>query len=114
MDLSHLPIIDWELATKLAGNKKELAEEMLCLFIKTLPEDHLAIKQLESAKNYTELLRRVHKLHGALCYCGIPRLKTIIAYLESQLKNNITDGLPAILDQLDVEIELLIKHHPIN
>ena len=27
MELHHLPVIDWELGTKLAGNKKELAKK---------------------------------------------------------------------------------------
>ncbi|MBV9575966.1 MAG: Hpt domain-containing protein [Gammaproteobacteria bacterium] len=112
MDLNHLPIIDWELATKLAGNKKELAEELLCLLLKTLPDDRATIKQLYIEQNYAELLRRVHKLHGALCYCGLPRLKTIVARLETQLKSDIIDSLPPILDQLDVEIKLLLEHRP--
>ena len=109
MDLNHLPVIDWELAIKLAGNKKELAEDILNLLIKTLPDDTIAIKHFSKAQNYAELLKRVHKLHGALCYCGLPRLKTVIAHLETQLKNNIMDSLPSLLDQLDVEISLLLE-----
>lgn len=111
MDLRNLPVIDWELATKLAGNKKELAEEMLCFLLKTLPQDRLAILELRHThtQNPTELLRRVHKLHGALCYCGVPRLKALVAHLETALKNNIMDGLPSLLDQLDVEIDLLLE-----
>src|SRR5579883_3629515 len=96
MELNHLPTIDWELAIKLAGNKPSLAEEMLDLFIKMLPEDLGAINELHENKNYSELLRRVHKLHGALCYCGIPRLKTLIARIEVELKNNILLNLPLL------------------
>ncbi len=109
MEFNHLPVIDWELATKLAGNKKEYAEEMLGLLIKSLPEDRLAINQCYLTEKYVELLQRAHKLHGALCYCGLPRLKAVVRQLETELKNNIMDNLPSLLDQLNLEINLLLE-----
>lgn len=112
MDLNHLPIIDWELGKKLAGNKKEVAEELLGLLVDTLPEELSAIKRLYQAQNYSLLLQRVHKLHGALCYCGVPRLKRITSFLEIELKNNIISSLPALLDQFEVEVDLLLKNNP--
>jgi two-component system, NarL family, sensor histidine kinase BarA len=111
MELKNIPVIDWELGTKLAGNKKELAEEMLSLLIETLTDESSMIQQLFIDKNFTELLRRVHRLHGALCYCGLPRLKTVVTRLETELKNNIMVNLPFLLNQLDIEINLLLEHH---
>ncbi len=111
MDLGHHPIIDWDQAIKLAGNHRELAEEMLDLLIKNLREEIPKIKQFHKVQNYVELLRQVHKLHGALCYCGLPRLKTLIARLETELKSNIMDGLSALLDQLDAEVNLLLEQY---
>lgn len=109
---SNLPIIDWDQSIKLAGNKKDIAEEMLSFVIKNLTSDISAINQLHERKNYEELLRTIHKLHGALCYCGLPRLKNIVARLETELKNNIMFSLPALLSQLDTEVNLVLKHYP--
>lgn len=114
MDLGNLPIIDWDQGIKLAGNKRDLAEEMLTFLLKNLPQDIAEINQAFQAQNYIELLRLVHKLHGALCYCGLPRLKTIAGCLETQLKSNIMESLPPLIEQLDAEAELLLGRctHP--
>lgn len=111
MELDSLPVIDGELGIKLAGNKKDLADELLALFIKNLPEEILFIKHAHNEKNTPELLRRIHKLHGAVCYCGLPRLKIVLSQLETELKSNIMSSLPSLLDQLDIEVELLLEHY---
>jgi hypothetical protein len=41
---NELPVIDWELGKKLAGNDIMLAEEMLYLFAKSLPQELESIK----------------------------------------------------------------------
>jgi two-component system sensor histidine kinase BarA len=79
------------------------------MFLKSLPNDIKEIKQLYLAQKYTELLQQVHKLHGAICYCGLPRLKSVIACLETDLKNNVMFNLPSLLDQLDIEVNLLLE-----
>ena len=109
--LNNLPLIDWELALRLAGNKHDLAKEILDLFVKMLPDDLSAINQLHQTQNHSELLRRVHKLHGAICYCGVPRLKNIIARIEIELKNNIVLNLPFLLDQFNSEANLVLEHY---
>lgn len=109
--LLNLPIIDWSHAIKLAGNKKEYAEEMLELFIKSLSNDVAAIKKFYVNQNYIEMFRLVHKLHGAVCYCGLPRLKAVIVQLETNLKNNIMDDLPHFFSAFEVEVKLLLEHY---
>lgn len=111
MELKNLPIIDWDLSIKLAGNKKDLAEDMLNLLVKNLSEDVSTIKKCHPIDDYQELLRRVHRLHGALCYCGLPRLKSVITRLETDLKKNILINVPTLFQQLDIETSLVLKHH---
>ena len=111
MELKNLPVIDWKLGMRLAGNKEDLAQDILQLLVKSLPEDKTSIKQSFITKNYKDLLRQVHKLHGALCYCGTPRLKNVIASLETGLKNNIMTDLPTLLDQFETEVNLLLEHY---
>jgi HPt (histidine-containing phosphotransfer) domain-containing protein len=112
MDLNHLPIIDWELALKATNNKKELAEEILQLFIKGLPKDVLKIKKLHHEQQYDELLKYTHKLHGAICYCGLPRLKKVVMRMETELKSEIYANLSTLIDHFAAEVSLLLEYHP--
>jgi two-component system sensor histidine kinase BarA len=105
-----LPIFDWNQALQLAGQKRDLAEDILSMLMKELPDETVKINQTYKEQNYSEMLRLVHKLHGALCYSGIPRLKTVIAKLETELKTNIMDSLPALMDLLNTEVGLLLEH----
>ncbi len=111
MLLDDLPILDQAAGLKLAGQNIALAEEILSLFIKELETEVPVFHTLLSSKNYQELQRRVHKLHGACCYTGTPRLKTLLHTLETELKSPIMENLAPILDQLDTEVRLLLAHH---
>ncbi len=101
--------IDWELALKLAGNKRDLAEELLDLFMKSLPAEKEKILQSYKKQRLPELLQYIHKLHGAACYCGIPRLKNKIATIETLLKQNRLDGLDELMHEFDTESTLLLR-----
>lgn len=83
-----LPVIDWELGKKLAGNDMMLAEEMLFLFAKSLPQELESIKIAKDCENPKELLSLLHRLRGAVSYCGLPRLKAAIIDYENQIKLN--------------------------
>jgi two-component system, NarL family, sensor histidine kinase BarA len=108
--LQQLPIIDWEDSTRLAGHKKELARDMLNMLARDLPLELQTMQSLNQDKNYQELLRTVHKLHGAVCYTGTPRLKRILSTLETNLKTNIMDCSSTLLHQLDIEVSYLLEH----
>lgn len=109
MELQHLPVIDWDLGLKLAGNNRETAEEILALFLKNIPDELTAINHSWEEKNYLEMCRQLHKLHGALCYCGLPRLKIVVARLESDLKKDATNDLPTLVKSLNQEVDELLK-----
>ncbi len=108
-DFEDLPVIDWQLGMKLAGHKKELAEEMLNLLTENLIQEVHLIKQSNESQDYSEAQRRLHKLHGAVCYCGTPRLKKAIAALETAFKQSRMDVVPALLAQFELECDLLLK-----
>jgi two-component system sensor histidine kinase BarA len=111
MELGHLPVIDWDEATRLAGNNTNFAEEIITLLLKGIASDIQAIKKAFHSQDAEQFLFKVHKLHGAVCYCGMPRLKTILARLESDLKNNIMGSSAEYLAQLDSEVKLLLERY---
>lgn len=108
MDIQHLPVIDWELAMKLTGNKRDIAEEIHAMLLNHLPNDISIINQHYQHQRYKELNSQLHKLHGALCYCGLPRLKMLIARLEDDVKNNQLDELPRLMNLLNEEVALVL------
>ena len=100
MDVKHLPIIDWELAKKLAGNKMDLANDILTALLNELPATATHMRHLHNERKYSDLTACVHKLHGALCYSGLPRLKSIVLRLETDLKSNIMVDSLSLIDLL--------------
>lgn len=103
-------VIDWQLGIKLANNKKEIAEEMLTLFIENLPKELTNIKTAYENLNYEELLHHVHKLHGAACYCGVPRLKGAIADFEAALKQRKHHEIHSLFARFEHEVNAVLKH----
>lgn len=102
-------VIDWELAIKLAGNSREFAEEMFLLLTKELPAELIKIKKEYELYDFKALKIRLHKLHGALCYCGAPRLKTAVAIAEYAINHKKYIQIPTLLTQLELEANKLIK-----
>lgn len=110
-ETAELPPIDWNLCIKLANHKIVVAQEILALVIQQLPGDFKAIKQAQEKADHAELLRCIHRLHGALCYSGMPRLKNVVANFESHLKQNPSDKKKRaeLSKQLEFEVEAVLS-----
>lgn len=79
--------VDLMLCMQRARNKKDLARDMLHGVIEMLPEVRaLVANDMTPA---AELLRTIHKLHGACCYTGTPKLQQCSLNIEEQLKRNM-------------------------
>ena len=106
------PIIDWNYATKLAGGKEELAREMIAMLEETLPSDVASIRMAFEKNDLTAMQASVHRLHGAVSYCGIPVLKQLLAELELALKNNLATTIPTLFAKLELVVaQLLAEIH---
>lgn len=101
------PVVDWELAYQLAGGKKELAEEMLNLLLSSMPDDLAQIKSAYDSHNLVSLQDAVHRLHGAIRYCGVPGLHSLVKNLETMIKQNKWDRLDDAMNQLYREVSSL-------
>ncbi|WP_334021541.1 hybrid sensor histidine kinase/response regulator [Alteromonas sp. S015] len=95
------PSIDWPLALKRANQNQETAREMLNGFVALLPETIETLSTLWDDQDYNELKTEVHKLHGACCYTGLPRLQHLAYETESALKLGqhklVEENLPALI-----------------
>lgn len=102
--------MDWALGIKLAGNSRKTAEELLDLLAKNLPNDLIKMEALWREKNYPALLAEVHKLHGALCYCGAPELKAVTISLEKALKQNQMSELTPLMSQFKIAVKNILTY----
>ncbi|NVK23898.1 MAG: two-component sensor histidine kinase BarA [Gammaproteobacteria bacterium] len=103
-------MIDWPLALSRAAGKQELAIEMFTMLISSLPKALDNINQGVESADCESLLAEVHKLHGACCYTGVPKLKDLVELIEVGLKQeNCIDAVePELLELID-KIEALIS-----
>ena len=105
----QLAVIDLKEGRTLSNGKESLARELLNLLIESLPSDRAYLQQAREQRDRPALLERIHRLHGATQYCGVPQLRAICKTCETQIKNNVTHLDPA-LDALDAAIERLLTH----
>lgn len=109
--LNALPIIDRQDGLRLAGQNQAFADEILNLFIAELKAETQAFHALLAENNLVDLQKQIHKLHGACCYTGTPRLKACIYHLETVLKTQQAADLASLLTQLSNEADALIAEH---
>ncbi|VXC41292.1 Sensor histidine kinase GacS [Pseudomonas sp. 8Z] len=101
-------VLDAEEGLRLAAGKTDLAADMLSMLLAGLPGDRQAIRQARDAAERTALIERVHRLHGATRYCGVPQLRAACQRSETLLKQDDPEAKRA-LDELDAAIARLIE-----
>ncbi|WP_308366928.1 MULTISPECIES: response regulator [unclassified Microbulbifer] len=70
----------------LSNNNAKLARDMLQMLLDGLMVDEQELKRLQAEGDHKGLFELVHRLHGACCYCGVPRLREATAKLQEQLR----------------------------
>lgn len=100
--------VNWSDSLEQAMGKQDLAIDMLTMLLDSIPTTIVAIEKAISAQQSAELLKIIHKLHGACCYTGVPQLKKLAYSIESELKRHIeiSDIEPELLELLD-ELQLV-------
>lgn len=106
----HTPkVIDLELGASLIHSTIDAAKEILKQFVeKSLPKEKMDIEQAYLSHDMKKLCDVAHKLHGGLCYCGAPRLKTAVKNLEIALKTGDIKKLDSLYDAFCEEVNALL------
>lgn len=104
-----LSVVDMEEGLKLANGKADLAKEMLTMLLENIEQDKLDIEQSYQDRDFDKLLSRVHKLHGATRYVGVPKLRASAHSLESILKKQQQELFEESVNQLIVSLDELIE-----
>jgi two-component system sensor histidine kinase BarA len=104
VELNNNKVIDWPLALKRAGNKEDLAKEMLKGLVKSLPDTKINISEALTSQDADQLKVLIHKLNGACCYSGVPSLGRVTHQIETELKSGVT------IDDLEPEFFEFFEH----
>ncbi|WP_232371937.1 hybrid sensor histidine kinase/response regulator [Salinimonas iocasae] len=104
------PTLDWNLAVERTERDDATARELLSDFVRLLPDSIETIKAGWEDSDFQAMQKEVHRLHGACCYTGVPKLQQIANDLESALKRDkkmlVAELLPVFLEEAeDVDIE---------
>jgi two-component system sensor histidine kinase BarA len=103
VSVNHDSTIDWDLALKRANYNAQSAQYLLTEFNKLLPGIIEEINEHFTLSRSKEVHATVHKLHGACCYTGVPKLQSLCATIENCYRNKLTEKVGALLDQLNEE-----------
>lgn len=107
IETSDIQHVNWQESLKQAMGKEDLAIDILQMLIDSIPQNIMKIEQAMSRQDNENLLKIIHKLHGACCYTGVPQLKKLAQSIETALKQhssiaNIEPELLEILDELQL------------
>jgi len=97
LHLEHIDTrpVDLALCLQRTQQRPTLAREFLHGLLQSLATTRAAVVQAQAAQDRAELLEHIHRLHGACCYSGVPRLQQCSRDLEELLKRGTDQGAVA-------------------
>jgi two-component system sensor histidine kinase BarA len=110
---NELPVLDHEEGLRLAAGKADLAADMLAMLLASLEADREAIRAACENRDQNALIERVHRLHGATRYCGVPQLRAACQRSETLLKQDDPKAVAA-LEELERAINRLAAQAKIS
>lgn len=104
--------IDWDMALKLCYDNKESAIDYLDSFTDRLQSHANEIESGWAEQRPEIVLESIHKLHGACCYTGVPKLQNYCDRVQTILKTGKFEEHPYAISKLLLEIEQVIEEWP--
>lgn len=98
--------INWANCVKKASGNHNLAVEFLSDFVQELQTNRSEFFKLYKEGKVSEIERLAHKLHGACCFCGVPKLQKLVSELEIKAMdaastNELQSELLILIEELD-------------
>ena len=107
-----LAVLDLKKALLIVSDNRKLADDLLSMLIKSLPDYKLDIKkyaQYGIENNRDELKHTIHKIHGGLRYIGAPALSEIISASDEKLSELNEKQLKQHIELIFYEFDRLTK-----
>ena len=108
--------INWQLCIQKVSGNKLLAKEYLAAFAADLPKVKTEFSQLLHEGNNVEIANKAHKLLGACCFCGVPKLQSLVSELEKKAlspenSSELNTAVTLLLNEIDQVICEFEKHY---
>lgn len=110
-NITTLDDIDWQLALSRANKNEEIANDILREFTQQLPDSLAEIEQACRLQHWQTMQQQVHRLHGASCYTGVPKLQQLCAEIETELKEGQPEEARRKFPELKSAIENLLSQY---
>jgi len=81
----NLPVLDHNKAIQQVSGNKQLADDLLRMLIKELPDYKRTLQQALENSTKGELDKILHKMHGGLRYVSAPALTQAVSTTRSEL-----------------------------
>lgn len=103
--------IDWDECVSLMSGKENVAKELLDKFIECLKEDKTAMHHAKKDNKLDTLASITHRLYGASCYIGIPKLRMALKQLELLLTQKQYKYIDIVYQSMTEEVNAVLYHY---
>lgn len=107
--LSSLKVIDLQEGAHLVGGNIVSAKKMLQTLRETLPNELEKITQAFESQDVQKLYQLIHRFYSGLCYCGVPRLRSITKELRARLDAKQQHNIHVLFKIWSEEMQHLIN-----
>jgi two-component system sensor histidine kinase BarA len=108
-NLTKKAILDWsEIVT--ASGSKEVAKDIMDMYINSLPDSKKIIQAHFSAKEYKAMREAVHKLTGTVAFFS-PQLKKASHSLETALKDKDIKALEPLVNSVNELVDQVLAEY---
>lgn len=104
-----LAVLDYQNALELVSGNHNLADELLAMLIKLLPDYQRKIEKLQKNNDRPALKIIIHKIHGGLGYLGTPALLEIISETDQNFFEFNDEELNNKIKQIMIEFSRILK-----
>lgn len=100
-------VIDWPEAERLAGGRRNLAEQLVSTLIDDIPLAREQLVNASTAQDAHAWHRAVHRLLGACRYTGVPALRAVLEAAMELPDGSLDEGLQQrILHEMDALLQV--------
>ena len=100
-----------EESIKLTNNNKQLAIDLLSMFVQELSQQLIDINAAMETKDLLTISKRIHKILGATSYVCTPKIRTLAFDIQKQIRVFEYEKLIKLITELNGESIRLTEYY---
>jgi HPt (histidine-containing phosphotransfer) domain-containing protein len=105
-------IIDWNYLDRVSSGSREFQQELLQVFVESIPHHLEALKTAIAANDYTKIEQEAHLIKGSSANLGITSIEVSAESIERQARQRKLDNPDALLMAVEADfsyVEIFAK-----